>query len=511
MRHLKNPILLALFSFCIFAPEAHPPLADNFAFSDTPDWVKNFGKPSRYPDALYLVGFGISSEKDPAKGREDAINKAIADISRRIKVTISSKTSTSVEESNQKFAEYVNSVTQSSTSLHLEGVETETYNDDDKFYALAHVGRDALAEIYRGRVQKLKEELNGIIAEAQMLETRGDKTQAIEKYSATFPLLGDLQEAISVLIVAEAGSFEDIDTVSISPEKVTGAISNIINKPINSTDNVAWFIAYTLGQEQKKANAVVSVVPLTYQDTKMSSRFGRYMQQVLEQKLTSVAKWNVGAASSKAQWIVSGTYWLHGDDVKLLVQARDVHSGTMIGNAEVSFPRSVIDSSVSLMPQNFSQALSDQKVFNKDEVVNGGLQVEVWTDKGNDGVIYLKDDTMHVYVRVNRESYVRLIYHMADGRRELLKDSYYIPSNLVNQVVPIQEKWTCSEPYGAEVLQAFARTVPFEPAETQDVDGFMILKEDLGKFIVQTRGMKAVKDASVQQAEERVVVTTMEK
>jgi hypothetical protein len=501
MRHLKEIVLFTLLSFCIF----------NFALSGTPDWVKNFGVSAKYPDRIYIVGFGVSSEKDPAKGREDAINKAIADISRRIKVTISSKTSTAVEESNQKFAEYVNTVTQSSTSLHLEGIETETYNDDGTFYALAYMQREALVEHYHAKVQKLKEDVRAVIDQAQALEANGDKSSAIEKYSAAFPLLAELHEAISILIVADAGSFAEIDTVSISPEKVTGAIDRIINRPVRSVDDAAWFVGYMLGQQQKGGNALARVVPLTYQDTKMSSQFGRYMQQLLEQRLASVAKWPVGGPSGEAQWLVSGTYWLHGDQVKLFVQVRELNSGNMVANTEVTFPKSVIDTAISLTPQNFVQALSDQKVFNKDEVVNGGLQVEVWTDRGNDGVVYTKDDTMHVYVRVNRESYVRLVYHMADGRRELLEDSYYISSNLVNQVVPIPERWICSEPYGAEVLQAFARTVPFEPIETQDVDGFKILKEDLEKFVVRTRGMKTVKDTAAQQAEARVVVTTMER
>lgn len=501
MRHLKNPILVTLFSVCIF----------NFAFSDTPDWVKNFGKSSQYPDALYLVGFGISSEKDPAKGREDAINKAIADISRRIRVTISSKTSTAVEESNQKFAEYVNMVTQSSTSLHLEGVETETYNDDGTFYALAYARREALAENYRAKVQKLKEDVYEVIGQAQELGANGDKSQAIEKYSAAYALLGELQEAISVLIVAEAGSFAEIDTVSVSPEKVTGAINSIINRPIRSADDAAWLVGYMLGQQQKGGNGLVRVDPLTYQDTKMSSQFGRYIQQLLEQRLASVAKWTVGGLLGEARWIVSGTYWLHSDQVKLFVQVRELRSGNMVANTEVTFPKAIIDTAISLTPQNFVQALSDQRVFNKDEVVNGGLQVEVWTDRANDGMVYTKDDTMHVYVRVNRPSYVRLVYHMADGRRNLLLPNYPIDMNNVNRVIEIPQTFVCSEPYGAEVLQAFARTEPFEPVETQQIDGFQILSEGLDKFVGQTRGMKAVKDTAAQQAEARVVVTTMEK
>jgi hypothetical protein len=482
---------------------------------DTPDWVKNFGSSSKYPDSAYLVGFGISAEKDPAKAREDAINKALADISRRIRVGISSKTSSAIQETNLQVAEDVSVVTQSSTSLHLEGIHTETYADDDKLYALAYVKRSALADLYRAKLSHLQDELRGLVDEAQALEAKGDKTQAIEKYSSTFPVFAELEEAISVIVVAASAPAGDIDTLTISQEKVSKAIGDMVNKPIHTLDDAAWFISYTISQQDTGKADSARVAPLTYQDTKMGSRFGRYMQQLLAQKLDEqlATSGQTGAEkrSTHAPWLVSGTYWLEGENVKLFVRARDEKSGAITANSEITFPRSVIDSTLSLTPQNFAQAMSDQRVFDKDELAAGGLQVEVWTDKGSDGIVYAKDDTMKVYVRVNRPAYVRLVYHMADGRRTLLYDSYYISSNLVNQVVPVPGEFVCSEPYGAEVLQVFARTEEFEPVETVKVDGFRILKEDLQKFVAQTRGMRIPAHSTIQQAEARVMVTTLEK
>jgi hypothetical protein len=116
---------------------------------------------------------------------------------------------------------------------------------------------------------------------------------------------------------------------------------------------------------------------------------------------------------------------------------------------------------------------------------------------------------MQVYVRVNLPSYIRLMYHLADGRRTLLVDNYYIDESKVNMVVQIPEEFECDAPYGAEVLQAFARTERFEPIEVVEVEGYKVLKEDLGTFLSTTRGMKKAKQGTL-QAETRVVMTTME-
>ena len=138
------------------------------------------------------------------------------------------------------------------------------------------------------------------------------------------------------------------------------------------------------------------------------------------------------------------------------------------------------------------------------------MSLEVWTNKGIDDLIFTKGEKMNVYVRVNLPCYVRFLYHLADGKRTMLLDNYYIDESKVNMVVQIPAEFECDEPYGAEFLQAFARTDRFEPKETVESDGYKFLKEDLEKFLSSTRGMKRVKPGTM-QTETRVVMTTMEK
>ncbi len=102
-----------------------------------------------------------------------------------------------------------------------------------------------------------------------------------------------------------------------------------------------------------------------------------------------------------------------------------------------------------------------------------------------------KGETMKVFVRVNRESYLRLLYILADGSRTLLHDNYYIDQFKSNRVVEIPEEFECAPPFGAELLVVVARTEAFPPIQTYESDGYLFLSaKDAGQAARGFRGMK---------------------
>jgi hypothetical protein len=272
------------------------------------------------------------------------------------------------------------------------------------------------------------------------------------------------------------------------------------------------------------------VTPFTYQDTRMGSPFARYFKQALEGKAVEVGQWNVVqqtsdfqpktgnvakefAQASGASYVLSGTYWELPQGVKVQATLRNVADSKLVASVDQTVPASVVQSSnQNLKPQNFKEAFADQRDFKTGEVVGSGLNLEVWTNKGTDNLIFTKGERMTVYVRVNLPCYIRFIYHLASGERTLLLDSYYIDASKVNKVcqIPPGGEFECDAPYGSEVLQVFARTEDFEPVATVEKDGYKYLQEDLKKFLVATRGFKAVKQA-VMQTEQRITITSMEK
>ena len=510
------------------------------AFAQKPDWVKSGGTGSQFPDQLYLTGFGmckVSKEFDKARSQQRAIEVARGYLAQRIKVRIQSKVGSAVIEQNSQITSYFTNATQSISSLEIQGVGVQTSYDDgeEMSYALAAVPRDRLATLYGEKEAALRKEIRQHLATGKQIEESGSKTKALDEYLACYPLFRELEEAQAILLVARTAAndtFEELEG-KVAKEEVTlsevrEAVRRVVQKPINSIEDLGWNIAYCLKEQLGVDTAKVLIAPFTFQDTRMGSPFARYFKQVLESKLTEVAKWspmqqaetvqprglNISrdvAIASGARFVLKGTYWKQQGGVKVIASLQQVSDSRTVGSYEAIVDERVVQASrLSLEPQNFQVALSDQKHFDSAEVVGGGLTLEVWTNKGTEDLIYTRGERMQAYVRVNMPCHVRFIYHLADGKRALLLDDYYVDESKVNLVYPIPGEFECDAPFGAEFLQAFARTEKFDAIQTKSVDGYSILVEDLEGFLVNQRGMKRVKQGTM-QAETRLVITTMEK
>ena len=90
----------------------------------------------------------------------------------------------------------------------------------------------------------------------------------------------------------------------------------------------------------------------------------------------------------------------------------------------------------------------------------------------------------------------------------MLLDNYYIDETKINKVYQIPEEFECAAPFGAEFLQAFASTDPFEKILLTKRDGYDYLTEDLKDFLATTRGLKKAKRETL-VTECRVTMTTV--
>ena len=269
------------------------------------------------------------------------------------------------------------------------------------------------------------------------------------------------------------------------------------------------------------------VVPYTYQDTRMTSQFSRYLQRDLEVTLENVVSQTRRfrakstqvmrdiAVASGANCLLSGSYWETEGKVRVLAILRDVRTSKSLASAQVEFSPQTLPTNIELKPQNFEAAMVQQQAFAEGEIVDSQLQVEVWTSKGNDNVLFSDGEEMQIYLRVNRQAYVRLLYILADGSKTLLFDSLYIDQSKVNHVVEVPEVFECANPFGAEILVVVARTLPFDLLETEEVDGYFFIQLDDPKEVADlTRGVKGLrrkkkKNSEVQQSESKMIITTI--
>ena len=210
---------------------------------------------------------------------------------------------------------------------------------------------------------------------------------------------------------------------------------------------------------------------------------------------------------------IAGNYWLRASQMEIILLIYD-ESGSAIGSARVEFPISFADKiGVAYKPQNFVDANVEDKLFSKSEVVYGDLNVEFWTNKGDQNLIFHGGEEMHLYVRLNTPAYLRFIYHLANGMRTPLYTSYYIDQSKVNKVVELPDVFECAPPFGVEKLQMFASTeeLPDLNLKTVEIEGesYDVLAEDLGEFLAKTRGFVKKKTGTAKKAERVLTITTV--
>lgn len=495
-----------------------------YSNAKVPDWVKNLDSNQKYPVNLYLSGFGIATGPiSEATGL--AQESARGEISRTIVVSIKSAIATLREEKNERYTQELSSITQSTTSLRdIKGINIENYSEGDQrnatVYAIAYVSRADLKRIYTQERQNLIQQINTIIKDAQTYEAKSETMDAVTKYLSLYPIYEKLKEAEMILAVVGASSIKStIDELSgekqgsallMSQTEVTNKIDRILSESLGSISDVAMSVIMRLSKQITAPSGKVLVVPLTYQDSKMGSPFSRQFRAELEQQIIRLANWKIAeqtksfspkssqimremAKESGAELILSGTYWERGNQIRLMINLRNINTGDVLAGTDLSFDSGILPNNISIKPENYESALVAQGAFKEGEIVSGQLFVEAWTNKGDDNIMYFSDETMKVYIRVNREAHIRLLYILADGRWTLLYNDYYIDSSKVNQAVEIPIEFECAPPFGAEMLVVIARTEPFEQLDIIEEDGYMFINKE--PVLTQAKARSIASDA----------------
>lgn len=522
-----------------------------------PDWVKNFGESKKYDRDKYIIGFG-SAAGSSSMASESAQDNARFDAASTIVVDIRGRILTVKEEAQQEFSQHLSSITESSTSLKLMGLNIETHEDDDPptAYALAFVSNADLKRVYSARKSELLRQIRQITIDAEEAEGNSQKLEAATKYLSLYPLYEELKEAETILLVvghsaSVENAFMELNRATgniqaeVKPLMMWSAVSKkidqlLLDPPVN-VDDVAKSIIIQLSRQVGDMNGQALIMPFTYQDKKMTSLFARYLRSAIKKELGKMSdlKWEVVslatdfkpttrettselARASGAQWVLSGTYWEQDDKIKVMSSLRDVDTKKVLAGADILFDKEILAvSGIDLRPENYDQALQEQSAFSEGEIISSKLQVDVFTNKGKDNVLLTEGEVMKIYVRVNRPAYLRLLYVLADGTRTLLPvdpdtsklhDNYYIDESRINRVVEIPAEFECAQPFGAEMLIVVARTKEFPPIETEEIGGYYFLKASSPKEAAyKTRGLKLrrQKPDGIEQTEAKLVITTM--
>ena len=524
-----------------------------------PGWVLSELK--KYPLQTYLFEVGKrpgTDKKAFENAVADARERAATRILWKVEHIIRSNDSVQydmVREHYSAVLEHYCLESQMSPALQLGGLNernlsVDAARTDSHTYALVYIRRDTLKELYAKHEQKLHREINRILENARNYEnTFLDIKSAAATYLRTYPLYEALKEAEIVQIGAEyAPNYSEalrrlehsaIETrgggsLIMSQRQVIKRVKEIDPGPIVTNDDIARLTAIQIGtQWGSPVSASVQLEPLTYKHEGLICHFSKDFSIALQKQLgwhfvsreDYLIRKNISDdGMHQKTWVrSSGSFWENGDEITIRITMRDLHTGEFQASSVISFLNSQLREPITLTPANYNNKfIENQRAFSPQYILPdgstespfspvGGIEVEIWTDKGRDPVYYVKGETMKVYGRVNQPAYLRLLYILADDRKYLLLDNYHIKPAEVNSDVEIGE-FVCAPPFGAEILVVAARTEMFPPIETYTEKGFDFLVDQDPESASRAMRLKTDEVATdFQHNEAKVVIVTQEK
>lgn len=496
-----------------------------------PAWVGDAGRQAAFPSDQWLVGWAeeaVADGRDRARCLEIVTAGSQSELARSIRVRVEASTESSTAEitgaSGARFSQSFADRSRLSSDITLTDRTFETWFDEgrQRAYAVCAVKRAQFAAGVRAKAEAALTELAGAADTAQAAEAE-HPAEAQAGWARVMTGMRDAGDDLGLArtIAPDAGDAALAARLAALHDRAAQAATRLAGRAVASAEDLAFVLAAQLGRAGN-GKPLVLVPAFTVRDSRLSSQFGRYIAQELAARLPATAGWRVSKASAAgptrdaaiaagAEAVVLGATWDRPEGVRCVVAVHRLADGTMLAAAEATLPKAgVAATGLATAPQNAAQALADQQVFRQDEVTDGQMRLDVWTSKGDDAPVFLKGDAVRIFARVDRPSHLRIIYHMADGRRALLVDDLYIDEAKVNQVYQLPDEFTVDAPFGAETLQANASTVAFPRLATRLEDGYPILTEDLVTANAKTRGLRK-SEGPVRMAESRVVVTTVER
>lgn len=495
-------------------------IISQLTFAQLPNWTNANQRSMKYPKSKFLTGYAQYKNQD--KLNQDVFLEKLRgyaqkDLVNSVRTTIETASVLNSQEVNGQMNELFMVSSVSTSGMSIAGIKFETYYEEKSKvgYVFAYANRQ---EVFSYYINMLKQDISKLQQKYQTASgLKNQQTKQIKELNGCYPIFRNIEESQSILFALKPSISDEeikLQFVKKLSREVESLKANLENTEVTNINEAASLLALALKDQISEDLKTARLQNLSYQDTKMGSSFSRRFSSTLEQKLSTESGINIVANVSnnnqaKVNNLLTGTYWEEGENLRIIVVLKDIVANKTLASAETKLSLTWLNNNgVNYKPENFQQAYSTMQAFKANEVGGGGLSAEIWTNKGDENLIYQEGDLLKLFVRVNRESYIRVIYHMADGSRVLLVDNYYISSDKVNKVYELPFEFECAEPFGVETLQLNAQTKEFDPLNVTQQYGYDFISDGLPQILVNTRGFKKVNN-DVLKAEKRVIITTM--
>jgi len=250
---------------------------------------------------------------------------------------------------------------------------------------------------------------------------------------------------------------------------------------------------------------VVSFGTFTYADKKVGSGFSRLLEEGLSAAMSRQGSFEVFARDKLdqilsaqelnlsdlvdektavpvgrmkgLQALLSGTFFDAPSEVKVYLELVSVETATVMARAEVAVPRSAIPSSVSILPDNYNDALYvlDQLAAVQSSA-GGSFVVKAWSVRG-DGGTYRDGEQLVVSFFASRDCFVKVYHVDVAGKITLIFPNQFFRNNAIQgqklyRIPDASYPFTfdLGEPYGTEFIKVVASTTQFTDIEEAFTD-----------------------------------------
>jgi hypothetical protein len=248
------------------------------------------------------------------------------------------------------------------------------------------------------------------------------------------------------------------------------------------------------------APLVVSVGSITFEDKNIGSSFARYFEEKFSQALQDSPAFELFARERLeeilaaieisltdlfdpssvveagrlrgVQALIGGRYFDEGSAVTVYLSLVDVESGLVTARSEVSIPKEILPEHVSLLPDNYENALFViEELYQVQQSDPADFEVKLWTVRG-DGATYRDGEELVIHLYANRDCYVKIYQIDVQKNMQLIFPNSFFPDNFIRsgRVYKIPDsrypfRFVLGAPYGTEFIKLVASTVQFEDIE----------------------------------------------
>lgn len=481
----------------------------------SPDWVESGGRAARYPAERYVAGYGQARGRDAEVRARQA---AMAALAQAVHVRIEFELEDDRRSGGGRFDESVAAMTRTTSALELQDVRFEIHRDSRRVHALAIVEREKAGARRRALRDRALVRAEACVADAELTREGGRADLAERQLERCRSVHG---EAIQHDTVSSALSGDDAEAeVGARLDRVERTLAQAERRnedaPASSPAEAADRLAAALVEQGLSRPRRLDVAPLADSVTDLPSPFGQVMAVELERALAGAWGGAPHGRRDPRRLQLDGAHFEGGDAVRVTVIVREFGTGTLVGSAAVSMPRSAVPDGVALRPANWQPALAKRERLQAVPTPVGlspdasPLRVELWTDRGRDRVHYTEGEAIRVFFRVSGPAWVRLVYVLSNGLTVPIEESLHVEADRAHTAIAYTGRLEVVAPFGVEMLHASAFERPPVPLATRRVtvagEPYDVIDDGVDA-LVRARGVRLRRGEAV--AEDVLTITTL--